>query len=151
EPFARLLGEAMARILGDNKLDEAEDAVAKAAAYLNARGTENARKWYLQGAGLVSVAALLLSLALLLLRSQMADPLRIDFVEIAIGTLMGGVGAFFSIASRTETVSLDPVAGPHIHRVEGTIRVAAGIVGALIVALAIKADLVFGFFRSLPR
>jgi hypothetical protein len=27
----------------------------------------------------------------------------------------------------------------------------AGIVGALIVALAIKVDLVFGFFHSLPR
>src|SRR5438552_8037034 len=57
-PFARLLGEAMARILGGGEEKEANEVLDKADSYLDARGSENARRWYLQGVFLVSLAAL---------------------------------------------------------------------------------------------
>ena len=68
EPFARLLGEAMARILGGNEEEEARTVLDKAEAYLNARGLENARRWYLTGAFKIAVLALSIAGVLLALR-----------------------------------------------------------------------------------
>jgi hypothetical protein len=44
EPFERLLGESMARILGDKNEGKAKAVLDEAEAYLKARGTENARR-----------------------------------------------------------------------------------------------------------
>ena len=151
QPFARLLAESMARVLGDDNVAEAERVLEKAAAYLSSRGIENARLWYLQGAGLMSLPAVFISLALLWFRNRIANPSWLYFTEIIAASLMGGMGAFFSIASRTETANLDPVAGARIHRIEGMLRVAVGIIGASVVALAIKADVLFGAFQSLSH
>jgi hypothetical protein len=151
EPFARLLGEAMARVLGGGKEEEAKEILDKAAAYLNARGVENARRWYLTGAFIIAAVALVASGALIFIRNRIGNSAPRETVEIFIGTLMGSLGAVLSIASRTEAIHLDPVAGPQIHKFEGIVRVAVGMAGAFFVALSIKANLLLGVFQSLPR
>ena len=49
ELFERLLAEGMARLIGEKDEKKAMDTLNKAETYLNARGAENARTWYLQG------------------------------------------------------------------------------------------------------
>lgn len=151
EPFARLLAEAMARTLGDRDEKEAEAVLENAEAYLKARGTENARRWYLQGAGTVFLVAILIAVVLLVVRNNLTDPGWIGVLEIGVGTALGSLGALISIASRAESIHLEPVAGPQIHRFEGMVRVLAGMAGAFFVALAIKSDLLFGEFKSLSH
>jgi len=148
EPLARLLAEAMARVLGDRDEKKAEAVLNKAEAYLSARGTENARTWYLQGVGVLTVVALVAAGILLWVRNYVSNPARLNLVEILIGALLGSLGALISIASRTESIHLDPVAGPKIHRFEGVVRVIVGIAGASFVAIAIKANLLLGVFYS---
>jgi hypothetical protein len=151
EPFARLLAEAMARTLGDRNEEKAQMALDNAEAYLNARGAENARRWYLQGVYAAASTALVLAVILLYLRSAINNPAWLDPLEVVAGAAMGSLGALLSIASRTEAIHLEPVAGPHIHRFEGAIRVTVGVAGALFVAVAIKADLLLGVFHSLTH
>jgi len=148
EPFARLLAEAMARTLGDRNEDEAEAVLEKAEAYLNARGTENARRWYLHGVfGTTSVFFALAGI-LLCIRHSTSDPEWQGALDIAVAAASGSLGALLFIASRTETIHLEPVAGPGIHRFEGATRVTVGVIGALFVAIAIKADLLLGVTHS---
>jgi hypothetical protein len=151
EPFARLLAEAMARILGDRDEGKAEAVLDKAEAYLKARGTENARRWYLQGSGIVALMALAVAAMLLLIRSRVANPGWLGALDIMIGTAMGSLGALISIGSRAESIHLEPVAGPKIHKFEGMVRLMAGMAGAFFAALAIKADLLLGVFQSLSH
>jgi hypothetical protein len=151
EPFARLLGEAMARILGDKNEKEASAALHKAEAFLDARGIENARRWYLQGVGAVASLALLVALALWLVRNSVSNPTWLTALEVAIAASTGSLGALLSIASRTERIHLEPVAGPKIHRFEGATRVIVGVGGALFVAIAVKADLLAGVIHSLSH
>ena len=151
EPFARLLGEAMARILGGGEEKEAEEALDKAHSYLDTRGGENARRWYLEGVLFVSLAALAAAAILFLVRSTTANATWLNSLEIMIGTMMGSVGALLSITSRSEMIHLEAVAGPEIHRFEGAIRVLVGMVGGFVVAVAIKADLLLGVFHSLTH
>jgi hypothetical protein len=81
----------------------------------------------------------------------MSDPAPLETVDIFIGAMMGSLGALLSIASRTEDIHLDPVAGPKIHKFEGMVRVGVGMSGAFFVALSIKANLLLGVFQSWPR
>ncbi len=147
----RLLAESMARILGDKNEEKAKAVLDEAEAYLKARGAENARRWFLGGVGVIALPALLVEGVLLLILNYVSDAPWRDVLEILSAAAIGGVGAFLSVASRTETITFEPVAGPSIHQFEGGVRVVVGIAGALFVALAIKADLLLGIFHSLTH
>jgi hypothetical protein len=151
EPFERLLAEAMARILGDHSEEKATVALDAAEAYLKARGSENARRWYLQGVGVATVCALTVAGILMTLLSRVSDPGWRDALEVLSAAAMGALGAFLSVASRTETIHFEPVAGPVIHKFEGATRAIVGMAGALFIALAIKADLLLGVFHSVTH
>jgi hypothetical protein len=151
EPFERLLAESMARILGDKNEKKAEAVLDEAEAFLKARGSENARRWFLRGVAMIALPALLVEGVLLFVLNYVSGTPWQEVFEILSAAAIGGVGAFLSVASRTETIIFEPVAGPSIHQFEGGVRVVAGIAGALFVALAIKADLLLGVFRSLTH
>jgi hypothetical protein len=151
EPFARLLGEAMARVIGGGTEEEARAVLERAGAYLTARGTENARLWYLKGAGQLAALSLAIAVGLLAIRNHVGNPQLSDAMSILAGAMMGGIGAFLSISARTESIRLDPVAGERIHRIEGMVRVTVGLLGALFLALAIKANLVLGLSQTWPH
>jgi hypothetical protein len=151
KPFARLLAEAMARILGDKNEEKANAALDEAEAYLKARGTENARRWFLRGVCTVALPSLLIDgLLLLILNYVPTTPWR-DVLEILSAAAIGGIGAFLSVASRTENITFEPVAGPDIHKFEGRVRVIVGVAFSLFIALGIRADLLLGVFHSLTH
>ena len=151
KPFERGLGEAMARILGDHNEEKSKAALDEAELYLKARGTENARVWYLAGVGIITLGALVVAGVLLLILRRVSDPLWRNVLEILSAAGIGSLGAFLSVAGRTEAIHFEPVAGPSIHKIEGATRAIVGVAGALFVALAIKGDLLLGVSRSLTH
>jgi hypothetical protein len=148
-PFRRLLAEAVARVVGDKDEAGAQQVLDRAEAYLSARGQENARWWYLQGS--LSVAACNLAAVgiLWLLKPIVTQHIGVTAFEILLGALLGGPGALVSILNRSSAIGIDPSAGAFIHTVEGAARIVVGTVGALLVALAIKADVLLGLVKSL--
>lgn len=151
EPFERLLAESMARILGDKNEEKAQAVLDEAEKYLKARGTENARRWYLDGAGWTALLGLTVAGVLLLALNWVSSAPWRDVLETLSAAAVGALGAFLSVATRTETITFEPAAGPDIHRFEGRVRVLVGMAGALFVALAIKSDLLLGVFHSLTH
>ena len=152
ELLARLLGEAMARILGDtHNNDGAQEVLSEAREYLNARGTENARKWYLIGSGTMCVGFLAIAILLLFMRAKVVSGAWQQFIEVFAPATLASLGALISIASRTERINIEPVAGQRIHAFEGAVRVIVGVIGALFVAISIKADILLGIFHSLSQ
>jgi len=99
----------------------------------------------------VAAVSLVIAVGLLAVRSRIANPQLLDALAILAGTMMGGIGAFLSISGRAESIRLDPVAGERIHRIEGMVRVAVGLLGALFLALAIKANLILGLSQTWPH
>ncbi len=141
----------MARILGDKNEEKAQAVLDEAEKYLKARGTENARRWYLDGAGRIALLGLTVAGVLLLALNWVSSAPWRDVLETLSAAAVGALGAFLSVATRTETITFEPAAGPDIHRFEGRVRVLVGMAGALFVALAIKADLLLGVFHSLTH
>ncbi len=151
ELFERLLAESMARIIGDRNEEKAKAILDEAEEYLKARGSENARRWYLGGVGWVALFALVVAGALLLALERVTSTPWRDVLETFSATAVGALGAFLSVASRTEAITFEAAAGPKIHQFEGGVRGAVGVAAALFVVLAIKADLLLGIFHSLTH
>jgi hypothetical protein len=147
ETFAGFLGEGMARIIGDKDEAKAHEVLSMAEAYLLARSAENARAWYVCGAALTALPTFLIACALWLLKSQAILFFGNSAFEVILGSLLGGVGALFSILSRAEKIQMDPTAGSSIHYIESASRILVGNIGALLVALAVKANIFLGFTK----
>jgi hypothetical protein len=67
-----------------------------------------------------------------------------DWTNIIIGSLFGSIGAFISIISRSSDIAVNAAAGWFIHFLDGVTRVSVAVLGAFLVALCLKANLVLG-------
>ncbi len=73
----------MARTLGDTQNEDgAQEVLSEAREYLNARGTENARRWYLIGSGTMCAGFLVIAGLLLFMRAKVLTGGWQQFVEI---------------------------------------------------------------------
>lgn len=146
--FRRMLGEAIARIVGDDDLKQARACLKIAEAFLQARGSERARGWYLTTATAASVLSAICATALWISRAWIISVVGVNAFELLIGTLMGGIGSLLPILIGLKTTKTDVSAGAWPHRLEGAMRVGAGMGGAMLIALAIKADVLFSLTKA---
>jgi hypothetical protein len=136
--FGRMLGEAMARFLGDRDKRSAFESIDLAKAFLNARGSQNARGWYLgismyAGLFLVIVLGLVLSI-----RARLEKDLGITGLDVTVGILCGAVGSAFFVLIRSKMLKLDATLGPKLHKMESLARLMVGGFSGLILALLIR-------------
>jgi hypothetical protein len=143
--LAGLLAEAMARIIGDKNEEKALEVLEMAESFYYARSAENARAWYVGGALITASISFIAVLFLWLLKGLAISTLGNNAFEVLLGTTVGGIGALLSILTRNQKIVMDPTAGPFIHYVESVARVLAGNIGAFIVAVGLKGNLILGF------
>jgi hypothetical protein len=146
--FRRLLAEGMARVLGDKDIAKARESLDYAEAFLRDRSVERARVWYMATSFAVSGLALLSALTIWILRQRVIGSIGKDPFEVGLAGLVGALGALISIFSRTERIKVDAVAGRWVHCVESAARTITGVVGALLTALAVKANALLGVTKS---
>jgi hypothetical protein len=140
--YRRLIAEGVARLFEKN-LPAAQNAVDGAEKWITARNTEVARRWYLMGSGaaaLVSALAIL-ALGLWFLLGALDTEFGKGVYNTLMGASMGGLGAWLFVIQRSRNAELDVAAGPTMHRLEGAFRIMVGSLGAMLVALAIRAGL----------
>lgn len=139
--YRRMIAEGVARLFQKN-LPAAQAAFDLAEKWVTARNTEIARRWYLLGSG---GAALVSALAVVFLGFG-GDALRGYFgpevYNILMGTSVGGLGAWLSVIQRSRKTELDVAAGWMLHSLEGAFRIMVGMLGSLLIALAIRAGLI---------
>jgi hypothetical protein len=141
-PFRRLLGESLARALLERKSENALGMLDLAEKYMIARGDERARTWYLSAATIVTMFLTIVLAIIWSRRGSMTTALGENGFQVVIGAGVGSLGALLSIITRSNKISMDASAGWKVHYLESAARVVVGVVGALLVTLAIKANLV---------
>lgn len=149
ETFAGLLAEGMARIIGDKDETKAHEVLGMAESYLNARSAENARAWYVYGAALAALPTFSIACVLWLLKSNTVLFLGSNAFEVILAAMLGGIGALFSVLSRAKKIQMDPTAGSLIHYIESASRICVGNISALLIALAVKANVLLGFTKAM--
>ena len=139
--YRRMIAEGVARLFQKN-LQAAQNAFTLAEKWITARNTEVARRWYLTGSGIAALASLLAVLVLGFWSGALETQLGKSVYNILMGTSIGGLGAWLSVIQRSRNTELDVAAGPMLHHLEGAFRIMVGMLGALLVALAIHAGLI---------
>ena len=105
---------------------------------------EMARIWYLSAAGFCALLAMISMAVVWLDRERISFAFSPMVVDVLLGAAFGAIGSFMSLLTRSAEIKVAAGAGRTIHYVESISRITAGLVGALLVALAIKANLLLG-------
>jgi len=147
--FRVLLGMALVAMLGKEKPHVIRDAQRNAEAYLLDRMKEKTRGWYLSAAFIVAAIALVLSGTLWGFRGYFSPRIGVNTFDILAATGIGSIGALISIIVRSNKMVVNLESGKVIYSFEGAMRVVVGMLGALLAALMIKANLILGAINTL--
>lgn len=140
--FRRMLGEAVARLLDSQSVEQANKILDNATDYIIARNSESSRLWYLSAS--LATTAVVVLVILLLWTFRRYTPLNPEGLNVLVGSGAGALGAFLSILLRSQTVPLDSSAGKKVYYFEGTAKILAGMIGAVLVAVSIEGKFLFG-------
>jgi hypothetical protein len=140
----RLLGEGVARLLDDSSSANAMSILDQADKYLRDRSVERGRIWYISSAAVTTALIMLSTILLWAFRGGLQPNIGHTALETSLGAGVGSLGAFISILLRVNKLNIDSLAGKTVHLFEGAVRIITGTTGALLVALAVKSDLVLG-------
>ncbi len=112
--YKRLLGEAIAAAL-NREYSTGQKMVVAARQYVQDRSNETSRKWYLSASFNASVPVGLAGLVLWLARTPAITLLGSTGFWILLAGFAGGLGALFSIITRSGRLNFDCSAGKELH------------------------------------
>jgi len=142
--FNKLIAGAIARLLGDRSITQAAQALDAAERWLSARNNEVARVWYLSASSVVALPLLAIGVGVYVWRTALAQVVGLNGTDFVLGSCAGAAGAWLSVATRLGQASLDVSAGRTPYYYEGASKIAIGVLGAALVAAAVKANLLLG-------
>lgn len=138
------IAEGLARCLAGYPKENSLSVLREAEQELAARNKETSWMWYFRSAYLVTGSLVVCFAMFWAWREHFRLLLGHTAFEVLLGSLCGSVGALLSVTARGDRLVMDANAGKRIHTLEGLSRIGAGLIGALLVALAIKSGLVLG-------
>lgn len=146
--FKRLLGEALARSL-KHDYKKASTILVHAENFLNDRGKEISRQWYLNRAGVTALIIAVIGAILWIFRDTSIKVLGGSVFLITLSMISGGLGALLSIIFRMGNESIDCLAGKKLHELESTYRIIAGMLSALLASLLIRSEMFLPIFSKM--
>ncbi len=140
----RRIGEGLARCLDGYPKENSLATLREVELELKIRNKEISWKWYFLSAMKLTAVLTISFVALWLLRDQARVYVGAAAFEVILGSICGAIGALLSVMSRSNRLIMDANAGKALHQLEGLSRIGAGLIGALLVALSIKAGIILG-------
>lgn len=107
------------------------------------RNLEKSWQWYFLSSAVPALIALFSLVAFWIFREYFRNVFGAVAFTVALGAMVGGLGAFLSIASRSTKIALDARAGLIIHVTEGVARILTGILGGALLVLITKGGIAF--------
>jgi hypothetical protein len=139
--YKRLVGEALSYNFEDD-YQTAQRMLSEARTYMRVRSEEISRRWYLSASAVM--AAIMISLGLLIWfwRESIMAALTPSFIWLCLAAVAGSCGALLSVIWRSGQLKFDCSAGQALHYLEGASRIWAGALSGVLVALAVKTELI---------
>lgn len=138
----RKIGDALARAF-DGHFQSADELFEFISKEVEIKNNEISRGWYFNTTYLICIALFILLLLAWAGRESISFTFGMKAFHVGIGAIIGAQGALLSVISRSEKIKLDATSGKSIHVTEGICRVTAGLIGGAILALLLKAGLIF--------
>jgi hypothetical protein len=146
-PVQHLLGEGVARLIDNRDPRAAREIISKAQDIVSGP----ARFRYIIGASGPAIIACIILIAFSTITQFVQFTLQPDVRDVIATVCMGAIGAFLSVLSRSRTIEVDLSAPVLQQYTEGLFRGVVGLMGGILVALAIKANIIAGFIDKLEK
>lgn len=142
--YRKRIGEGLARCLSCYPKETALAALKEVASELELRNKEVSWVWYFQASYWVTLSLAMAFVVCWLVRDRLRVAITPIAFDVVLGAICGTFGSLLSVTARSNRLTFDANAGEKLHMLEGLARVAAGFIGALLMALAIKAGIILG-------
>lgn len=146
--FKKQLGEALIRAF-ESDFENAKKMVELAQEFIIKRNIEQSRFMFLTSCGASASLALALFIILWFFRDYFCLSLGVSVFYTTLASLIGGLGALLSVILRMGKSNLDYNASKRLHYLEGSSRVVAGMISALIISLCIKTQILLPIFTKI--
>jgi len=146
--FKRQLGEILSRIF-DNDYENAIKMLDYAKDYIQKRNLEQSRSLFVISAGIITIISVSIFSLLFMFKNFMMNLLGTSIFFITVSTLIGSLGAFFSILLRIEKTLPDYNATKKLHYLEGITRVITGMISSFFIVLCIQSELLLPIFTKI--
>lgn len=146
--FKKQIGEALIRAF-ESDFENAKKMVKIAQDYILKRNIEQSRYMFLTSCGITSIISIFCFILLWLSRDFFISLIGETVFFITLSSLIGSLGALLSVILRMGKSNLDYNASKKLHYLEGSSRILAGIISALIVSLCIKTQILLPIFTKI--
>lgn len=147
--YKRIVAESLGLVLSEKKSGNALALLKEAEYRITAQGKERARMAYVYGSFFTALfIGVLLCITVQYKNTNWLFGGDVNRYQIAIATLLGGIGSFVSTFVRFKNYEASTNSGLSIHRLDGFLRVLYGCIAALIFTLAIYSNTILGFLNS---
>ncbi len=143
--YKTLLGEAYV-LCFEGEFDGAQRTLESAKKYMASRSEERSRQWYVEASAVATLPFLVAFAILWSTRHSASAFFGANAFWLLLSGCGGTIGALFSVIARSGKLDFDVGAGQRLHYLEGASRIVAGAISGLVVAMAVRSDLVFGAF-----
>lgn len=142
KPIRQQIAEGLVRALEGHK-ELSADMFKFIEKEIQLRNLEISWHWYFLGSAMPALISLTTLILFWIFRTYLRSIFGATGFSVALGAMVGGLGAFLSIASRSTKIALDARAGLIIHVTEGLARIITGIFGGALLALITKGGVAF--------
>lgn len=148
EEFRAMVAEAYVRNFKDGDSVNATAVLKKAEDLLDVWALESARKSYVLSCLCITLFSLLAIMILWTNRDIFKTTLGPNAFDVMVGSFLGAPGAMISVYRRIKDLPIDSKSRESTHYIDAAVRIFAAMLGALFVAMSIKANIVGGFVNS---
>lgn len=145
--YRTLLGEAIV-LCFEGEYASARRIVERAHLFLKLRNEETSRYWYVMSSAKTAALFIVIAVLTWAFRDNARPAIGTTAFWLLLSCCGGAIGAALSVIVRSGNLQFDACAGKALHDLEGTCRIVAGAISGLIVAMAVRSDMVFGAFTS---
>lgn len=148
--YKALLAEGLARILDGGDIKDAQAAIDNATEVIKKQGEPRLRQAYIRGSTRTALPLFVILVAGLLFGWSGAKGIGLsdNAIEFILTGLLGGIGAFISTMTGVTKYAPDISISEGIYRIDGSLRIIYGVLAGALIALGIKANIIFGFIAT---
>lgn len=138
----RLLGEAIVRVLSDDE-EDANKMCDYAEWFIKKKTPEVSRYWIITFSFWATYTLVGLSFFIFLYAHRPDCPYKDHVMPLAIAMAFGGLGAFFSLLTRSGKYNYDSMSEKTLHCLEAMGRIAAGVISGVMAFILVKLEIIF--------
>jgi hypothetical protein len=146
-----LLAEGYARMLDGEHANIAQKIIDQAVDRITTHGREMLRQQYMLASLFSTVVVGALLILSIIGKNWILGYVSQNAFDVYLAGLFGGVGAFVSTMTRSKKYDPEIAISKKIHTIDGILRIIYGLIVAGLIAIGIKANLVFGFINGVEK